>query len=145
MLTNIVEKCPEKLWVTVDENKSIWKRILHVLESIDFWLNDFSEYHFKKLFFNFSAEMDICNKSVFTKNDVLQYQDLINDKIENYFNIMNDELLIKTSSNHSSVTYLDIILSQIRHIQINIGYCNEKFNSKGIESPEWLGYNEENV
>ncbi|MFW6328056.1 MAG: hypothetical protein ACOC2F_07060 [Bacteroidota bacterium] len=115
------------------------------MESIDFWLDDFSEYHFKNLFVNFTAEMDICNKSVFTKNDVLQYQDLINDKIENYFNIMNDELLIKTSSNHSSVTYLDIILSQIRHIQINIGYCNEKFNSKGIKSPEWLGYNEENV
>lgn len=145
MLTNIVEKCPENLWIVVDENESIWKRVLHVLESIDFWLDDFSDYHFNRLFVNFSAEMDICSKSVLTKKDIFQYQDLLNDKIETFFNMIDDELLIKTSSNHSSVTYLDIILSQIRHIQINIGYCNEKFSNKGIKSPEWLGYNEESV
>lgn len=145
MLINIVEKCPENLWVADDENESIWKRILHVLESIDFWLNDFSDYDFNRLFGNFSAEMDIYNKSILTKNDISQYQDLLNDKIQNFFNMMNDEFLLKTSSKHSSVTFLDVILSQIRHIQINNGYCNEKFNSKGINSPEWLGYNEESV
>jgi hypothetical protein len=145
MLINIIEKCPENLWVADDENESIWKRVLHVLESIDFWFDDFSEYHFNRLFDNFSAEMDIYNKSILTKNNILLYQDLLNDKIQKFFNMVIDDFLLKTSPKHSSVTFLDIILSQIRHIQINIGYCNEKFNSQGIESPEWLGYNEDNV
>jgi len=47
MLINIVEKCPDNLWVVDDENESIWKRVLHVLENIDFWLDDISEYYFK--------------------------------------------------------------------------------------------------
>jgi len=145
MLINIVENCPENLWVADDENESIWKRVLHVLESMDFWLDDFSDYHFNRLFDNFSAEMDIYNKSILNKNAILQYLDLIYADINNFFNMMNDDFLLKTSSKHPSVTFLDIILSQIRHIQINIGYCNEKFNSKGIKSPEWLGYNEESA
>jgi len=145
MLINIAEKCPENLWVTDDENESIWKRILHVLESIDFWFDDFTDYHFDKLFGNYSAEMDIYNKSILTKNDIFQYLDLLKVKVQNFFNIMNDELLLKASVKHPDVTFLDIILSQIRHIQINIGYCNEKFNIIGIKSPEWLGYNEESI
>jgi hypothetical protein len=145
MLINIVENCPENLWISDNENESIWKRVLHVLESIDFWIDDFSDYHFNRLFEKFSAEMDIYNKSILTKNNIFRYLDLINVKVQNFLVIMNDDFLLKTSPKHPSVTYLDIILSQIRHIQINIGYCNEKFNSKGIKSPEWLGYNEESV
>lgn len=79
------------------------------------------------------------------QNDIFQYLDLLKIKIQNFFSIMNDELLLKASVKHTDVTFLDIILSQIRHIQINIGYCNEKFNIIGIKSPEWLGYNEESI
>ena len=145
MLIAIVENCPGTHWISDDENESIWKRVLHVLESMDFWFDDFSDYHFNRLFENFSAEMDKYNKSILTKNNMFKYLDLINVKIQNFFVMLNDDMLLETSSKHSSVAYLDIIVSQIRHIQINIGYCNEKFNSKGIKSSEWLGYNEENA
>ncbi|HEX3020642.1 MAG TPA: hypothetical protein VHP36_10090 [Chitinispirillaceae bacterium] len=145
MLLNIVENCPGNLWISDKENESIWKRVLHVLESIDFWFDDFSVYHFDRMFGFFSAEMDRCNASVLTKSDIFKYLDLINIKIQNFFDMVNDEILTEASTKHPSVTYLDIILSQIRHIQINIGYCNEKYNSKGIKSPEWLGHNEESV
>jgi hypothetical protein len=143
MLRNIAENCPENLWIKDNENESIWKRLLHVLESMDFWLDDFSEYHFNRIFDTFSAEMDTCNKSVLSKKDIFRYLDLLQTKIKGHFENMDDSILTESSGKHPRATYLDIILSQIRHIHNNIGYCNEKFTRKGIKSPEWLGYNEE--
>jgi len=46
------------------------------------------------------------------------------------------------SSVHPATTILDIILSQIRHIQMNVGYFNQILNSSDLRSPLWLGYNE---
>ncbi len=144
MLTNIIETCPECLWTAPEESKSIWKRILHVLESLDHWFTDFSDYCFNDYFCNLSAEMDETSCSSASKYCVTSYKDMIESKIAEVFDRLDDSVLLNNSSKFPKVTFLDIILSQIRHIQINVGYCNEKFSSKGIKSPEWLGYNEEN-
>jgi hypothetical protein len=143
MLTNLIAICPEEHWYDKIENDSICKRMLHTLESIDYWFLDFSVYHFKFLFDDLSAEMDHVNDYSLSKNEILGYADLILLKIEVFFSEMNDGVLLKNSSIYTKLTFLDIILSQIRHIQINVGYCNEKFSSKGLKSSEWLGYNEE--
>jgi hypothetical protein len=139
MLNRVVEQCPDSLWINAQENESIWKRILHVLESNDFWLDDFSDYKFMEMFGNISAEMDTTNKSILSKAEISKYLKIINNKIKDYANYINDNNLSEISIKHSKVTYLDIILSQIRHIQINVGYCNEKFKNNGLCGVEWLG------
>jgi hypothetical protein len=143
MLNKVIDVCPPDLWVSSDEFDSIWKRVFHVLESIDYWLDDFSEYEFKELFGNFSAEMDIANQTSLSKDEIAKYSKFIDAKINRFFNMMNDAKLSEKSLKHPKATYFDIILCQIRHIQINIGYCNEKFNRRGINSIDWIGYNEE--
>jgi len=144
MLENILKQCPDELWFNTDESESIWKRFLHVLESIDYWFDDFDDYKFINFFGNLSAEMEIKNSSCLSKNEISKYLKVIKLKSDDYFKHLNPLMLTDKSIKHPKVTYLDIILSQIRHIQVNIGYCNEKFNHKGIQSIEWIGYNEEN-
>lgn len=143
MLENILEKCPDDLWFNTNENDSIWKRLLHVLESIDYWFDDFDEYKFNSCFDKISAEMDISNPNELSKNEIKNYFGILNLKINNHFKSLNSIMLLDNSVKHLNVTHLDVILSQIRHIQINIGYCNEKFNGKDLKGIAWLGYNEE--
>lgn len=143
MLTGIIDHCPDNLWSGSDENSAIWKRILHVLESIDYWFDDFEEYAFPVKFPGYSAEMDETNQSPVHRNDLSSYSKTILLKIENYFNMLSSPLLTQQSIKHPKLTYLDIILSQIRHIQINIGYCNEKFCRSGYKGTGWMGYCEE--
>jgi hypothetical protein len=142
MLLNVLERCPDNLWVGQKEHESIWKRVFHALESIDFWIDDFSEYRFPEAFNGFSAEMNIENKSSLTKRQLLEYSKLVNGKISGFINGLTENNLTELSKKHPKTTYLDIILSQIRHIQVNIGYCNQKMIEHGIKGVEWVGYNE---
>jgi hypothetical protein len=41
MLSNVITVCPDELWVNNQYGFPIWKRVLHTLESIDYWLNEF--------------------------------------------------------------------------------------------------------
>ena len=143
MLENVIESCPDTFWVAQEENESIWKRVLHTLESIDHWMVDFSDYHYKSLFDAYTAEMDqTCSSPPLSKKELLSYKDLLKPKIDRFFSEMDDERLTTHSSVHPATTFLDIILSQIRHIQMNVGYFNQILNSSDLRSPLWLGYNE---
>jgi hypothetical protein len=142
MLKAIIDKCPDTLWFDANENKSVWKRLLHALESLDYWLDDFGGYAFKNLFPNFSAEMDSRNHSVLSKSDVSSYFVAMAEKIDTHFSKLTEEMLLDKSKTHPKVTHLDIILSQIRHVQVNIGYCNEMLSAHGVKNVEWIGYNE---
>jgi hypothetical protein len=42
MLMDVIDTCPDALWLAGREKDSIWKRVFHVLESLDFWFDDFS-------------------------------------------------------------------------------------------------------
>jgi hypothetical protein len=142
MLLDVVEKCPDELWIRGEENDSVWKRVFHVLESLDFWFDDFSGYLFPGFFKGFSAEMDVDNKTSLTKQQIRHYGDLVKKKIDVFFTVMNPLKLEEKSNTHPNVTYADIVLSQIRHLQINVGYCNEKFIGKKLKGVTWAGYNE---
>jgi hypothetical protein len=143
MLLDVIDECPDDLWIDRKEDDSVWKRVLHVLEGIDYWFDDFSEYQFPVLFKDYSAEMDLDNKTSLTKQQIREYTDLIEKKIVGFFQMMAEKAIANESKKHPKVTYIDIVLSQIRHIQINIGYYNEKMNAKGRKSVEWIGYNEQ--
>jgi hypothetical protein len=143
MLENIIAHCPDDLWSGSDENRTIWKRVFHVLESIDYWFDDFDEYTFPIKFPQYIAELDETNPSPLQQNVLSDYSKIIMKKIENYFNNLDSSMLTDHSIKHPKVTFLDIILCQIRHIQINIGYCNEKFNNFGYKGTDWAGYEEE--
>ncbi len=143
MLENVIKNCPDNLWFGSDENRTIWKRVFHVLESIDYWLDDFEEYSFPLKFPIYTAEMDQTNPSALPKNELSDYSNAIQSRLEYFFDNLSSSMLAQQSIQHPKVTYLDIILSQIRHIHINIGYCNEKLNSIGFEGTGWIGYGEE--
>jgi hypothetical protein len=142
MFTNILQLCPQLQWDTGDENSSIWKRFLHTLESIDYWLSDNSNYLFSTYFFELSAEMNHSNKQSLSKEQISAYIDKITKKIDHFFINMNDSLLMSNSSIHPKLTFFDIILSQIRHIQNNTGYCCNQLKCTSGISVAWRGYKE---
>jgi hypothetical protein len=142
MFTNIIELCPQSQWDTGNENSSIWKRFLHTLESIDYWLSDNTNYLFPAYFFEMSAEMNHSNKQSLSKEQISAYIGLMTDKIERFFINMNDRLLISNSSRHPNLTFFDIIFSQIRHIQNNTGYCCYQLKCTSGISVAWSGCKE---
>ena len=140
MLSAVMDACPAEFWAGTEENNSIWKRVLHVLESIDYRLTVGGDYLFPELFTGFSAEMDQISQSVVSKEKMSGYRDLMSRKITRFFEMVNDGMLLERFS--EKATFLDIILTQIRHIQNNVGYCSELLRRNGGEGMEWLGYRE---
>jgi uncharacterized protein YutD len=143
MILAVIEQCPDAIWTNRNEKESVWKRVLHVLESVDYWLGDFSDYQFPQFFKGFSAEMEFQNKLSISKTQIIEYAKFIEGKIAIFFHNMSEEKLTTESMKHQKVTYLDIVLSQIRHIQTNVGYCNEKLIGTGCKAVDWIGFNED--
>jgi hypothetical protein len=89
-----------------------------------------------------SAEMDQENRQQFSKEEISVYCTLISEKVEAFFNNMDDERLQSASNTHPHLTFLDIILSQIRHIQNNTGYCSQQIRATTGSRIDWVGYQE---
>ena len=138
MLSEVVDVCPEKFWYGTTESDALWKRVLHTLESVDYWINRKNEYRFKRRFHGFSAEMDVMNPHALSHELIKKYMATLKDDIQKTFNELDDEKLLQNSRHHQNVKVADIILTQIRHIQTNVGYCNEVLRGGGSAGVPWV-------
>lgn len=138
MLTGIMNICPEKRWYGTSETDALWKRLLHTMESLDYWINGKKEYRFEHLFKGFSAEMNVEKSSALPPERIDEYIKVIDKDVEKWFDELDDAALMKNSRRHPKVKNVDIVLTQIRHIQTNIGYCNEVLRKGGCEGVQWI-------
>ena len=142
MLSNVITICPDELWINNQYGFPIWKRVLHTLESIDYWLNEFDKYYFDEIGKDVSPELKVYCKDILSKEEMNQYYKKVMRKCDK-ISSQESEISILDSSLQKNYTILDIILTQIRHIQINIGYCNNCFNQFGINGVKWIGFAED--
>jgi len=73
------------------------------------------------------------------KDDIVKYYEIVKNKIQKYINELDEEILDeKIIFNEMSLTKMELILAQLRHIFYHIGYlhCNIKME-KG-ETPEYI-------
>jgi len=137
-----INDCPDDRWLKAEEGIPSWRRVLHTVESIDYWFSELDGYYFDDSIKGVSAELDTPCAEVLTKKEITDYFQKIEGKCRRFFTALDDAALLEKSANNERLTILDVILTQIRHVQLNIGYCNEALNAAGVRGVAWRGFGE---
>lgn len=142
MLGALIDESPHDTWLKAGDGIAPWRRMVHTLESIDYWFSELDGYYFDDSIKGVSAELDTPCAEVLTKKEITDYFQKIEGKCRRFFTALDDAALLEKSANNERLTILDVILTQIRHVQLNIGYCNEALNAAGVRGVAWRGFGE---
>ena len=77
-----------------------------------------------------------------TKAEMQRCLDYLDEKLEGFWNVVNDDILNKNTWEGHSFTYLSVISAQIRHIMCHVGMCNAALIENGFDEVEWIAYGE---
>jgi hypothetical protein len=148
MLTKLVEVCPDDVWYGSFNGVPFWYQVYHVVYFIDYWLrDDYTKDDFLVMLFDerippeFEHEVD--NSLAVSRDDIKKYLAKIHVKTSRIFDTLDDSRLARPVLDQDNYTYLDVIMTQTRHIMYNIGYLNGILRSKGLEESDWWAYNED--
>jgi uncharacterized damage-inducible protein DinB len=146
MLQVLVEKCPEGLWLDDRVGFPFWQQVWHVAFFIDFWLReDYSrgaEYRVMTFDKDLPVELDRRSDEHLTREEAAEYLKRLQEKADRFFSSLDDARLLEPIVEGRPVTYLDVIIGQIRHIQYHVGHGNCILKSSGAETSGWLAFNE---
>lgn len=138
-LEAIIRTSPENLWFTGTTGvHPLWKRCLHALESVDYHLNDFVPYVFPYIGKNVSPEFDVSTKDVLSSGEMIEYLKKVREKSIQTFLVLKDSMLKEKSSEEQQLSYLEILVLQIRHLNLNAGRCIETLKSCGYDCVGWI-------
>ena len=88
-------------------------------------------------------EADIPKDTYIPREIMKQYLNAIEEKVHCFFESLTDTDLGKEIiPNAENYTYMDIIVSQNRHVMYNIGYLNGILRTLGLSESDWWAYNE---
>ena len=150
MLKEIVRICPDELWYSENHGLPVWNHIIHTLMGSAFWLRENYNDEFQ-CGFPFPKELgekiinnDWVNISdgFLTKAEMQRCLDYLDEKLEGFWNVVNDDILNKNTWEGHSFTYLSVISAQIRHIMCHVGMCNAALIENGFDEVEWNAYGE---
>ncbi len=145
MLYQIVDHCPDNVWLREEAGAPYWQQAYHTTYWVDFWLREeYSQAEFRSLIFNkdLSFELDKASRDCLTREELKEYLRKVQEKLGRFFEKLDDEKLRSPIVEWSGFTYLDAIVSQIRHIQYHVGQCNTILGKQGVNAVEWVAYNE---
>jgi hypothetical protein len=132
----------KRIWTKAGDGITLWRRVLHTLESIDYWFLEVDGYYFNDSIKGVSAELDTPCMEVLTKKEIAGYFEKVEGKCRRFFASLDDAALLAASAKHERLTILDVILTHIRHVQLNIGYCSQVLNASGVRGVAWKGFGE---
>ncbi len=150
MLKEIVRICPDELWSAENNGLPVWNHVIHTLMGNAFWLRE--DYSIKFQWgFPFPNELGekIINKDwvdvsdgFLSKEETIKCFEYLDEKLERFWNSINDDMLDKCTWEGNCFTYLSVISAQIRHIMCHVGMCNAALIENGCEEVEWIAYGE---
>ena len=142
MLVKIIEFCPDELWLRLSEGPPIWHQVYHAVHGMDFWLrHDHGVAEFQSMVFEGDISPDLRDRSDahLSKEELSKYiAQTTENKVEVFFDNMDDDILLQTLGPDHSGTYFDAILGQIRHVQYHVAECNTRLGDYNAEVVEWL-------
>ncbi len=117
---NVIDCVPDDLWTKHYCEMPMWKHIYHMLHSLDQWYINPSIYNEPNFHIKDMNNLDIVTESILSREEINNYYDHINHKIQKYNYSLNDENLLKypEKCNHVRFTY---ILAQHRHLHSHMG------------------------
>jgi len=146
MLRVMVEKCPPGVWLDAGAGFPFWQQVWHTCFFVDFWLReDYSKgaaYRVMTFDNDLPVELDKASEEHLTKEEALEYLERLQEKADRFFESLDDERLLQPVVEGRSLTYLDVILGQIRHIQYHVGNGNRMLKSRNAETSGWLAFGE---
>ncbi|MCT2535141.1 DinB family protein [Aquibacillus koreensis] len=141
MLEQMIDMCPDDLWYEQKDGFVFWQQLLHALTGMNFWFRLDNEtfiepFENKKVY----PELQHVAEDPLSRQELFSYKEEVKATVEAYFANKDDAWLQKRSVVFKSLTNLDIIFGQVRHVQHHVGYCNSilREHNKGVV--KWLDY-----
>ena len=145
MLTETIEKCPDKLWEDDSYINVYWRIVYHALFYTAFYVSENDEkfipwqkHQFNSNFLGSETfdKRPIVIETSYSKADLLAYADEINNSLE--------RLVTKPENIPSGffwlpMTKMELHLYNLRHLQHHTGQLVERLHQNGIMGIPWRG------
>lgn len=147
MLQELVDLCPDDVWLRTDGSIPFWQQIYHASYWVDFWLRDaYDGSEFRSMIFDEGISFDLSSQShvaYLTREQAKEYLLIIHSKAERIFQKLDDHFLATPiMENRYDFTYADVIIGQIRHMMYHIGRCNFMLKDNRSPTVKWIAHNE---
>jgi len=135
----LLENIPESEFNTIKGGFLTWKHFYHLIYTLEKYFIDPSNYSDPIFHKNYVCITNMEKYKKMSKNEIIEYYHNVKSKVQDYLNILNDELLEeKISFEEMEFTKLELILSQFRHIFYHIGYLHCCIRIEKGETPEYI-------
>lgn len=142
MMNRVTKTCPPGLWAVAGPTTSIRNRVVHAAESLDFWIGDTTSYLYPALDPRpMRPRLHDDLPDAFSMQATRQYYRQVAVKTLAELEKLDDAGLLEVNA-RTGVPTISLFLGQIRHVQVNVGYCNEFLASRGVETVGWIGSTE---
>jgi hypothetical protein len=101
----------------------VWKHLYHLLHSLDRWFINPERYDEPSFHEPNLNSLNIKSSRILTRNELIEYFNLIKIKINEYLSTLTDEMLSEKPGG-CTYTRLALILGQYRHLCCHIGNIN---------------------
>lgn len=148
MLRNAIEKCPEEIWGELTfEGNQFWYIAYHTLFYIDCYSDEDPKNFHPPQPYNLSEyEYDTLPERVFTKNELLDYENHCREKSRKLIASLTEEKAKKRWINEwKNYSYIEIIIYNMRHIQHHTGQLNMMIGKINKKLPIWVSQTKERL
>lgn len=119
-INNVMECVPDEYWNKNYCEMPLWKHIYHTLHSLDMWYINPREYLQPSFHIDNLSNLDIETDKTLSRNDLRNYYQLIEEKINQYLDSITDDILL-TKPKKCEWTRFTLILAQHRHLECHVG------------------------
>ena len=141
MLENAVVACPDELWGDRARQPEYWYIIYHTLFFLDFYLSDTAEGFAPPSPFGLE-ELDpagVLPPRVYTKEELLKYLAHCREKCRAAIRALTeDKALRQCGALRPGLTYLELYLYTMRHVQHHAGQLNFILRQTIDSAPRWV-------
>lgn len=119
---NVIDCILEELWKKEYCQMPCWKHIYHMLHSLDLWLINPQDENYQEpdIHEKDLNNLDVISKKVLSREEIIEYFNRIEQKINDYLLTITDEQLLKYPDG-SEYTRFTLIIGQMRHLHSHMG------------------------
>jgi len=141
MLRQAVERCPEQVWVSGEQPRSVWRIAFHAVFYTHLYLQPNLE-----AFVPWEKDREDCASlwddppvvEPYTKSEILDYIDLVAASLDKAVDLLDLDSGETGFWWYKDMAKLDHQLMNLRHLQGHVGQLSELLMAKGIDL-DWVG------
>ncbi len=142
MLLDVIYKCSDYLWENDEYENAYWRIVYHTLYYAHLYLgpDSFKPWTKHKLNYHHLGSVNYDNTPIiieetYSKNDIREYLDYINERCESL--VINTTMEMPTGLEWLPMNRGELHLYNIRHIQHHTGQLIERLHQAGIKGIHW--------